>query len=125
LDKICYSQQYGASIEDKKKIITYVVKKYYNNLIGYKYCDNPENIKKGQYVKYISNDMKKINYGLIINVTRMYNENVTFTIKSTFNNSYWKIDPYKYYIFHKKCKSKNAKKTSKLIKEYIDIYNKK
>ena len=99
IDKICYSQEFGINQEKKKRIVSQVVRKYYNKLQGYKYCDNPENIKIGSYIKYISLDTDKINFGLVTNITKQYDANISFVMKSTFNGKFWKIYPYKYYLF--------------------------
>lgn len=120
IDKICYSQEHGISVNERRKFVEQVINKYYDSLVNYKYCDNPENIKIGSYIKYVNMDMTKINYGLVTNITKQYNETITFVIKSTFNNKYWKLDPYKYYLFHKKCMTKQKKKLNKLITEYIN-----
>jgi len=119
IDKVCYSQEYGLNAETKRKIVEQVVRKFCDKLKGYKYCDNPEKIKIGYYIKYINYDMDKVNYGLVINITKQYNENISLIMKSTFNNKYWKIDPYKYFLFYKKCESKQKKKTNKLLDEYL------
>lgn len=123
IDKICYSQQFGIDSNQKLRAIEQVVTKFKDNLTGYKYCDNPENINKGSYIKYIDMAMTKICYGLVIDVYQKSGENISYSLKSTYSNKYWKIDPYKYYIFHKSCTTKQKKKTNKLIEEYLTSTN--
>lgn len=102
---------------DKIRII------YNNELDDYDLINNTNNLKEGNFLKYISLDLNKITYGIIIKLeTYEYNSGIN-TIMLKHNNNIWKIKPSKYYIFQKK--NINRSKLSKILDKYLDKINNK
>ena len=108
------------NIIEENKILKEIKKKYKNELINYNYIDNLENLKVGNYIKYINLEINKIVYGILINITNYdYNNGIRFiTLKHTKNNNIWNLKPSKYYIFQKK--NKNRSNLSKILDKYLE-----
>jgi hypothetical protein len=96
---------------------------YNKELDEYDLINNTNNLKEGNFLKYISLDLNKITYGIIIKLeTYEYNSGIN-TIMLKHNNRIWKIKPSKYYIFQKK--NINRSKLSKILDKYLDKINNK
>tara|TARA_A100000164_G_C21691461_1_gene669148 strand:- start:15 stop:395 length:381 start_codon:yes stop_codon:yes gene_type:complete len=95
---------------------------YFKELNEYKLISNTNNLKEGNFLKYISLDLNKITYGIIIKLEKYeYNSGIN-TIMLKHNNNIWKIKPSKYYIYQKK--NINRSKLSKILDKYLENIDK-
>lgn len=108
---------------NKKKNINDNINNIYNKeLLGYELINNTCDLKEGNFLKYISLDLNKITYGIIIKLEKYECNDGIKTIMLKHNNNIWKIKPSKYYIYQKK--NVNRSKLSKILDKYLEKINK-
>jgi hypothetical protein len=97
-------------------IINKLFIKYKNELDGYDFVENNDNLKEGNFLKYISLDLNKITYGIIVKLEKYTCNTGINIIMLKHNKNIWKIKPCKYYIFQKK--NNNRSQLSKMLDKY-------
>ena len=118
--KILAKEASKINILEENKIIKKIKSKFRENLEGYNYINKLKELKVGNYIKYIDLDIKKIVYGILINITKYDKiDGIRYiTLKHTNNKNIWNIKPSKCYIFQKK--NKNRSNLSKILDEYLE-----
>jgi hypothetical protein len=99
-------------------IINKLFIKYKNELDGYDFVENNDSLKEGNFLKYISLDLNKIIYGIIVKLEKYTCNTGINIIMLKHNKNIWKIKPCKYYIFQKK--NNNRSQLSKILDKYLN-----
>ncbi len=89
--------------EDKinySKIDKLIRKKFDDDLKGYIMVESFKNIKKGEFIKYVSLDFSKIMGGVMSRIDKDSSGSVNiFTMFNPYNKKIWKIIPQQFYIY--------------------------
>jgi len=94
--------------QDYDEIEKQIRNKFKDDLIGFKFAYNINEIKLGYFIKYIDNnkyndlnELKQMKGGYLVKKTIISEDNIPlFTIKNLKKNIVWNIIPYKYLIFY-------------------------
>ena len=99
--------------------------KFKDELERYQRIDNINELKVGNFVKYIDLNIKIIKYGILVKIV-LYKDEKTIKyiyLKNTINNNIWRIKPSKFFIYQRK--NKNRSNLSKLIDDFLFKLNDK
>jgi len=114
--------------KDTNEIVIDMILKKYKVLENYNYV-NENRIKKGDIIKYVNIDLKKISVcGLVVDI--VYNDDfnkkvITYILLyNKYKNIIWNIAPKKYYIFKSK-KIGIYNKNNEFIRQQIEAYKNK
>ena len=100
---------------DDTPIVKRIEEYWMDEIKGYQYMDDCQNLKKGKFIKYISLDLQDLKSGLIVNIEKTKSGYVKKLVLHILGKDwYWKIDPHKYYLYV------NKSTTNNFLKELIE-----
>ena len=93
--------------------------KFKDDLEKYYKVNDFNELKVGNFIKYVDLDIKNIKYGILVKIV-LFNDQKTIKyiyLKNTINKNIWRIKPSKFFIYQRK--NKNRSNLSKLIDDFL------
>jgi hypothetical protein len=107
-------------VEELNNVVSIIIKKFPLLKKKYNFVQDAHNIKKGDMIKCITNNLEKeTGRGIVVQIDKLNNKSIkSIKFYNNLNKQVWTISPNKYYIF--KRKDEHLEKFMKDINEYLE-----
>jgi len=99
--------------------LKFIKRKFEEELEDYKYCENINNLEKGNHIKYVDLFFKEVKYGTIVDILKNEGRIKLFVLKNLHSGLVWNINPSKYFLYYKTNNDNVNSQLRKLMDEYI------